>query len=942
MTECAFPLSYVEQGWHVDLQDPEIIEEFVVESTEHLAGIEHQLLTIEAAGADIDVELVNTVFRGVHSIKGAAGFLGLTTINELAHSLENVLNLMRERQLVPTSHIVDVMLKSADQLRHLVQDVAGSNSVNVSDLVSMLQSIASGNAEPSVPAAPLESAPGQDSTLLPKAGTSASAALAAADALIAAAAAGELPMEAAARLQLGVGNPPARDGGTSPQPEAALKSHPEAAPKSQPEAAAAKSSGESNIRVSVESLDRLMNLAGELVLGRNQLLQSVSHGEMVGLEAVAAKINQVTSEMQDAIMKTRMQPIGNVFSRFTRVVRDLSAKLNKQCQLVIEGKEVEVDKTIIEAIADPLTHLVRNSVDHGIEPASKRQANGKPPQGTLLLRAFHQSGKVCIEIKDDGGGIDAARVKNKAVEKGMLTAEQAAEMHDQDAYRLILMPGFSTAEQVSDVSGRGVGMDVVRTNIEKLGGTVEIDSTLGRGTRIQVTLPLTLAIIPSLIVNCCRNRFAIPQVNIVELVRVRSNELRSRIGKVKDAEVLRLRGSLLPLIRLSDALALTAAADRKPVDADAKQEAPAISIIVVESGQIRYGLIVDGLYDSEEIVVKPLGKHLKDSRCLSGATILGDGRVALILDVAGISQHVALGATCDRGSDDGSEDTRDAAGDTQSLLVFSNHPSEQFAIAMGMIARIERVTADQIKQLGNQLLLQYRDDALPLIRLQDHIHAQPHAEGERMFVVVFEVNGKEVGLIAPALKDVRRITAVVDEVTMRQPGVMGSLVIDGHATRLIDVHELVAMKYPDWVPAATTSTSRDDDEQSCRILLAEDSKFFRNQVKKHLESCGYTILEAEDGQYAWERLLADPSAVDLVVTDVQMPRLDGFALCERIKQDPRTSHLPVIALTSLAGDEDVRRGHQCGVDEYQIKMDREQLLLAIQRLHRASLVHTSH
>lgn len=891
-------------------EDQELIDEFVIESNEHLSDIEGQLLSIESAGADIDVDLVNTVFRGVHSIKGAAGFLGLTRVNELAHAIENVLNLMRERTLVPTSAIINVMLSASDTLQSMLDDIFNSNDVDVSSHVTTLEAIAEGGNG--------DAAPSEDET----AATEQPAA--------------EMPEEVAAQAPAPVAETPVAEAPAAKAPEPQPAPEPAPAPKPKPaakkpdnDAAGAKSSGsasETNIRVSVEALDRLMNLAGELVLGRNQLMQTIAVGETSGLEAVAAKVNQVTCEMQDAVMQTRMQPIGNVFNRFNRVVRDLSAKLGKRCRLTIEGKDVEVDKTIIEAIADPLTHLVRNAIDHGLETPDIRDANGKPAEGELSLRAFHQSGKVCIEIADDGGGIDTEKIKQKAIDKGLITEDQASDMHGRDALRLIFAPGFSTAEQISDVSGRGVGMDVVRTNIERLGGAVEIESNLGEGTTIQVKLPLTLAIIPSLIVHCRGSRFAIPQLNIVELVRIRRRELDTRIGTVKNAEVLRLRGCLLPLVRLGDALNL-----QSDEGDDSNGEREALSIIVVETGQQRFGLIVDGLFDSEEIVVKPLGRHLNECRCLSGATILGDGRIALILDVAGIGQHVQLDATADVSNriDTAHDEEQEIEGDTQSLLLFNNHDDEQFAVPMGVVSRIERIQWSQTCEVGNQLLLQYPDRSLPLIRLENEINASAPTDVERVFIVVFEVSGKEFGLIAPILHDVRTVTAVVDDATLQESGVIGSLVIDETTTRLLDMHELVLTNHAGWL---TKRSQAEEEETPIRILLVEDSNFFRRQVRKQLEQDGFEITEAVDGQEGWEIVQRDPSQFDLLVTDIEMPRMNGFEFCKRVKRDPATKQLPVIALTSLAGDEDMRKGIECGVDDYQVKLDREELLKAIQRL----------
>ncbi|MDP6444623.1 MAG: chemotaxis protein CheA, partial [Pirellulaceae bacterium] len=467
--------------------DPGLVAEFVVESNEHLADVENQLLTIESNGANVDVDLVNTVFRAVHSIKGVAGFLGLTSINNLAHSLENVLNQMRNLELAPTSENVDVMLRAADMLRNMINDVENSNDVDVSALVVELDAVSANEPTPApavVESAAAEStAPAESATTDEPAETDEPAATA------------ETPAVPPA-VETPAAEPAPATAETPPAPtKAVAKEHPADSK------AVSKPAVESSIRVPVSVLDSLMNLAGELVLGRNQLMQTVTSLDKSGLEGVASRLDQVTSEMQEAIMQTRMQPIGTVFSRFTRVVRDLSNKLQKKCDLIIEGKEVEVDKSIIEAIGDPLTHLIRNSVDHGIEIPDERAQSSKTETGTIQLRAYHKAGKVRIDIQDDGRGINSAQLKEKAVTKGLITAEQAEQMGEREAVRLIFHPGFSTAAAVSDVSGRGVGMDVVRTNIERLGGAVDVETGIGVGTTVKVTLPLTLAIIPSLIVG---------------------------------------------------------------------------------------------------------------------------------------------------------------------------------------------------------------------------------------------------------------------------------------------------------------------------------------------------------------------------------------------------------------------------------------------------------
>ena len=623
-------------------QDP-IVAEFLAESREHLAQIESQLLAIEAAGADADPELVNQVFREVHSIKGAAGFLGFGTLGQLAHDLENLLNLVRNRQFVPDRAATDVMLRAADALRVMLDDIDHSNEFDISSHVAALQGIIASVSMGSDPAMDAESSPPD----APAAHEGSDQALPEPTAPIGASDAASGPaVEGVSSFEPVPPTPPESAPAASEVADHGVRP-PETSPSNrrpQEKTTAVAVPAETSIRVSVSVLDSLMNLAGELVLSRNQLLQAVGSTERSGLDSVAARVDQVTSELQEAIMQTRMQAVGTVFNKFPRTVRDLSNQLGKQCELTLEGEDVELDKSVIEAIGDPLTHLVRNAVDHGIESPQVRTAAGKPPVGRIVLRAFHQAGKVNISISDDGAGIDIARLKEKAIGRGLLTPERAAQISDREAVRLIFHPGFSLAKEVTGVSGRGVGMDVVKTNVERLGGTVGIDTRLGEGTTIEVHLPLTLAIIPSLIVRCGGERFAIPQASISELVRVKAQEAASRIERVKNAEVFRLRGSLLPLIRLNAALGLTPPAQASTTAAS--------NIIVVEAGHLRYGLVVDGLHDSEEIVVKPLGRHMQSSRCLAGATILGDGKIALILDITGIASQVRLTLPEDDGLED--------------------------------------------------------------------------------------------------------------------------------------------------------------------------------------------------------------------------------------------------------------------------------------------------
>ena len=901
----------------------ELLGEFVVEANEHLADIENQFLSIEESGADVDVDLINEVFRGIHSIKGAAGFMGLTKVNDLSHSLENLLNMMRNLELTPTSPIIDTMLKAADELQGLINDVENSNDIDVSEHVKALEAVAAGETTAETETAPVEEVPAEPVVEAPAAGETAEEDM---DAAIEKAFAAQAA-EKAAKKQ-------AAEPAAAPAPVAEAPAP--AAPKPAAKKKAAKkeksdkksATPEASIRVSVGVLDKLMNLAGELVLSRNQLMQAISSKDRTGLDAIASHLDQVTTEVQESIMQTRMQQIGSVFGKFPRIVRDLSGKLTKKCALNIEGKEVEVDKTIIEAIGDPLTHLIRNSVDHGVELPAARKKAGKPEEGTMNLRAFYQAGKVRIEIEDDGAGIPPGKLKEKAVSKGILTQEQADAMSDREAIRLIFHPGFSMAAKVTDVSGRGVGMDVVKTNIGKLGGTVDVESTLGSGTLIIITLPLTLAIIPSLIVQCKEDRFAIPQVNIAELVRVRAVEVDQRIGQVQDAKVLRLRGNLLPLIELSDVLEMKEPfKSQEETTEEEDKPRKAINIIVVETGEQRFGIIVDGLHDSEEIVVKPLSRHLQGCPCLSGATILGDGHVALILDVPGMAAHQGIRNDEELNAEE-SKSEKTAEEESQYMLLFSNHENEHFAVSMDIVSRIERIRADQVDSVGGHELLQYGNATMPLMRLENCITAEAPEPAKRVYVIVFEANGKEVGLIVPTLEDIREVTTVIDQTTFVERGVHGSMVLDEKTTRFIDLFEIAEIAHPEWFEDQTAIVVEEDDRPPL-ILLAEDSTFFRKQVAAMITDRGYEVIDCEDGLIAWETLQSGKYEFDLVVTDIEMPNMNGFEFAERVKQS-QWSHLPVIALTSLAGSADVQRGMDVGIDDYQIKMDRDKLLNSIQ------------
>jgi len=707
----------------LSIDGDEIIQEFLVESAEILDELDRSFVALEADPGDH--ARIASIFRSVHSIKGASGFLGYSRLEGVAHAGEEVLSLVRDGKLPLSPAITTDLLAVVDGIRRLLGSIK-ENGVegdgDFSELIGRLKAIRAGGAPRiEAPAKSVRSAP--------------------------------TPREPAA---------------PTPAPERATTENRDHAV------------GESTVRVDVGLLDKLMNLVGELVLARNQILQ-VGVGKDAAFLGAAQRLNLITTELQEGVMKTRMRPIGSVWNKFPRVVRDLAVACGKDVRLELDGSETELDRTILEAIKDPLTHIVRNAVDHGIESPQTRTSRGKSAAGLLSLRAFHEGGKVNIEIADDGGGIDPERIRAKAVERGVVTAERATQMSDREVVNLVFAPGFSTAEKVSNISGRGVGMDVVKTNIERIGGSVELTSRAGHSTTLKIKIPLTLAIIPALIVHLGAERYAIPQVNLLELVRFENDQRKSRIEQIHGALVMRLRGNLLPLVHLRDVLG----DDGIPAEDDA------VNVVVVQADDRPFGLVVDGVSDTEEIVVKPLGPELKGINAFAGATIMGDGRVALILDVVGFAQRAGVVSqvrerTLALASKGTSFDANhDAAG---ALLLLEHGDDGRVALPLALVARLEEFQRSSIERAGPKRVVQYRGDILPLITLDEVLGARATsvASDDVLQVVVFSDGGKRVGLVVGRILDIVH-DAIPVKSTGARAGVRGTAVIQGRVTELLDV-----------------------------------------------------------------------------------------------------------------------------------------------------------
>jgi two-component system chemotaxis sensor kinase CheA len=677
------------------------------------------------------------VFRAVHTIKGTCGFLALPKLEKVAHAGENLLCGLRDGRVEWCPEVTGGLLRLIDALRTILGSVergAGEGGDDYPGLLLELEHLRNLGKPPRVagqavvrPVAAAEPVP-------PAAKTVPAAVL-------------DAPTPEAEPLQSSLEEPPGRVKG-------------------------------GNVRVDVGLLDKLMNLVGELVLARNQIIQHTASHTDARLLTASQRLNLLTSELQEGVMKARMQPIGNVFGKFSRVVRDLAAICGKQVRLEIEGRETELDRTIIEAIKDPLTHILRNSVDHGIESPEVRRERGKPEAGLVRLRAFHESGQVVIEVSDDGGGIDPVRVARKALERGLITAEQATRLTGRELTRLIFLPGFSTAEKVTNLSGRGVGMDVVKTNIEAIGGTVEVQSRHGEGTTLRVRIPLTLAIIPALIVGTGGERYVIPQVNLLELVRLDSAQARQAIEMIRDTPVYRLRGCLLPLVYLDRALGLPP---------DTGRAGASSNIVVLQADGRQFGLVVEGVHDTEEIVVKPLGRLLKGLPVYAGAAIMGDGRVALILDVQGLAREVNVDVGAGAAAATGAlEGARGRA--TRSFLLCRQGGRSRLAVPIEQVARLEQIPAATVEQADGREVVQYRGKILPLVRLSGVFGGDEGGNPDGPLRVVVHAGasgGGGVGFVVDEIVDIVWDSAEVLR-PANGPGLVGSTVIQNHVTDLLD------------------------------------------------------------------------------------------------------------------------------------------------------------
>ncbi len=1132
-------------------EDDELLGMFVQEASEHLETIEPDLLTLEENGDDTEPEIINRLFRGVHSIKGSAGFFGLTNITKLSHIMENLLGKVRERTMSASPAVTDSLLSGLDKLKAMIADVSASGSVDASEEVRVIQAVLDGEggaaagppaAAPAKDGAPVappapppepEAAPGEEAQpaesaaageelpfdvkeapapgkVAPAPGVvppKAAAPAASGPKMQATAPSGvgfdlakypdvvsesiihgrrfflfhldvegsgsdkrvrfnqtkallssvgkvvdtdpaiageqdlegysgvvldllittvleedllvsllqtdsgrvqrlEIPSELAHKVAPPKGTAPSasRQPERSPEAEVATEAfvqevgfkprlqRPEPGSLSTVVSKGRESSGSSSqkgggppaveetLRVSVSLLDELINMAGELVLARNQLTRAAVEvqTQFPHFGPLIQNLDSITSRIQEKVMQARMQPVSVVFNKFPRIVRDLARKLEKKIDLEIRGGEVDLDKSVIEHLSDPLTHMIRNVADHAIELPQERIKIGKPEAGQVELAAYHENGLVNISLADDGAGIDAEKVKQKALERGQITERQADAMSEEDALNLIFAPGLSMAKKVSDVSGRGVGMDVVRTNIEKLGGTVTVQSKVGKGTNIILKLPLTLAIIPAMIVSSGNQRFAIPEIGLVEIVRIAESDRANQIETVGNAPVLRLRNMLLPLVDLAEVLGVSRiwppgsgvndrrerlsdrrAQARKARDAARIGGSAGLSlasgpkdvierrddladrrdpnnlvayVMVLNVGGNEFGMVVDEVLDSEEIVVKPLPSYFKDNLCFSATTILGDGSVSLIIDYAGLMEQAKINfSNVERATRmDLDEERRAALRERQNIILLETGTGLIMGIVHSMVRRVEKISPKLLDTIGGLPYVRYDGrtfravypDQVMGLEGMGYSGGDPEEEGDAdLCMVVPNIPNIQAGLIFSRIIDTRETHIDLDCRAIRADGLFGSAQIDDRVVLFPDVNTvlvLAGIEMPH-VPAQV-------DRSGLRALVGDDTPFLRALTSNYLQSVGFEVDQAEDGHVALTKLRN--GEYDLLVTDLNMPGMDGFELAHEI---PSTIHadIPMIATTSSISSEVEQRCFKAGFVSCVPAIDKNRLLKVV-------------
>jgi two-component system chemotaxis sensor kinase CheA len=886
----------------------DLLSEFLTETAESLEVVDAELVKFEANPNERAV--LDNIFRLVHTIKGTCGFLALPRLEALAHAGETLLGRFRDGALAVTPEAVTLVLQSIDRIKDILSHlglVGVEPEGQDRDLIGALEAMseggapaAMGSAPAGVPAEPNRAAPVRVDMLSPKE-------LDLSDAV------GPYDPELGRNLRPGEVSmadlEAAFQAAESDMVPGVVMAQP--APKA-PLASAVEDGdradggvGGQTIRVGVDILETLMTSVSELVLTRNQLLQMLRALDDSEFKAPLQRLSVITGELQESVMKTRMQPIGAAWKKLPRIVRDVSRDVGKKIDLVMEGENTELDRQVLELIKDPLTHMVRNSADHGLEDTTGRRAAGKPDTGVIRLSAFHEGGFIVIQIADDGRGLNTERIREKVVANNLVTASEAAALTDAQIHRYIFAAGFSTAEQVTSLSGRGVGMDVVRTNIEQIGGQVDLVSITGKGTTFTIKIPLTLAIISTLIVKAAGQRFAIPQLNVKELIRT-GGDAEHRVEMLHETRVLRLRDRLLPLVGLSDFLRLT------------NPDTPGF-VVVMEVGGRRFGVAVDDVFDTEEIVVKPLAQILRDVAAFSGATILGDGSVVLILDPNTLAQ--AVGELKGEEARQQKQTRRATSAEITAMLVVRAGDATPKAVPLALVTRLEDIAAEAIERSSGRAVVQYRGKLMPLLTVCPD--QKIVTEGKQP-VLVFADGERVMGLAVDEIVDIVEEELALHLSTGRK-GVVGSAVLKARTTDVLDVSAYLTEAFSDWFDRDGMA---DMPARGRRVLLVDDSAFFRHMVSPLLSAAGYEVTTVGSAEEAWG-LHGDGAEFDAIISDIEMPEMDGFAFAQKLIDESRWAGAPRIALTGLPVEQALKRAPQGAFRDVVRKSDRDALIVSL-------------
>ncbi|WP_237153756.1 hybrid sensor histidine kinase/response regulator [Oryzibacter oryziterrae] len=922
----------------------DLLREFLTETNESLDVVDVELVKFEQEPNN--ARILDNIFRLVHTIKGTCGFLGLPRLEALAHAAETLMGKFREGAPV-TQDAVSLILQTIDRIKGILAELEANEGEEPKgedrDLISQLEAMslagdaAKAEAKKAPQAAPAPKKEAAGGTLvqqvlerelrpgevsldeLERAFRETEVEVETPEVPVAAVVE-EAPVVAAPQ-QAGIDfNRVAAEIEArmkQAQPEARV----EKAAKVVTEDSDADSKGDSkgsvssqSIRVNVETLEHLMTMVSELVLTRNQLLEIVRRHEDSEFKVPLQRLSNVTAELQEGVMKTRMQPIGNAWQKLPRIVRDLAQELGKQIELEMIGAETELDRQVLELIKDPLTHMVRNSADHGLERPEDRKKVGKSEKGVIKLSAYHEGGHIIIEIADDGRGLNMERIRQKIIENGLATEAELEKMTENQIYKYIFAPGFSTAAKVTSVSGRGVGMDVVRTNIETIGGTVDLKSVAGKGSTFTIKIPLTLAIVSTLIVESCGDRFAIPQLSVVELVRVQSNS-EHRIERIKDTPVLRLRNKLLPLVPLANLLNMEVSAEKSEDEG---------FIVVMQVGNVTFGLVVDGVFHTEEIVVKPMSKMLRHITMFSGNTILGDGSVIMIIDPNGVASAIGTAVASELVDHHDADKQRGVENDAKiSMLLFRAGSAEPKAVPLSLVTRLEEFEIEKIEHSNGRDLVQYRGSLMPLVYPNYDVHRRE--EGTQP-MLVFSDAGRSMGLVVDEIVDIVEESLNI-QVGSDVPGILGSAVIKGKATEILDIGHYLPLAFEDWFKRKEISSAA----LTRKLLFLDDSAFFRNMLGPVMKAAGFDVTVCASATDAM-RLLGDGQLFDVIVSDIEMPVVNGFEFAEMLRRDARFKRTPIIALSALCTPASIERGRQSGFDEYVAKFDRPGLIAALKEI----------